>query len=326
MSDAPAPLGPDALDLLLTVLELPTTTLSARTVTELHPEAAAVLQEQGLLHADGHEEALATPAGDDDLPVAAVWSPEGDGYGVFSAQAGWVAIPADRLTRYAVKPTDVMTRCTGALRCTPGAVPDPIVPDLAWDLGPVRLPGRVHLVSLWFVRRLFDPTVWLQVKEACRARPPDPQRIILTSTATPRLTDRQMSRHLILSLHDVLQPGGNLAVAPEALTMRLDGTSMAVPGDGLQVFADGREVHLHGAKYEFPRGDMQRRVIMLLHTAYLDGEIKLPTARVIAELDFDPKARLRDLFKGHPAWGRLLHEQGGVCGFCLGSPGAIPAA
>ena len=101
---------------------------------------------------------------------------------------------------------------------------------------------------------------------------------------------------------------------------------MASSGDGLEVFADGREVRLHGVKYEFPRGDMQRRVIMLLYTAYVDGEIKLPTARIVSELDFDPKTRMRDLFKGNRAWGRLLNEQGGICGFCLGSPEAVPRA
>ena len=97
----------------------------------------------------------------------------------------------------------------------------------------------------------------------------------------------------------------------------MDGASMAVAGGELQVFGDGREVHLQGEVFSFPRGDTQRRVIMLLYDAYLKGETKVLSSRIVTELDLGPSTRLRDVFKRHPAWGRLLSEAAGMCGFCL---------
>ena len=46
-------------------------------------------------------------------------------------------------------------------------------------------------------------------------------------------------------------------------------------------------------------------------------EVQVPTARIIAALDMDLSTRLRDTFKHHPAWGKLLNEKAGLCGFCL---------
>ena len=61
---------PEARALLLTLLELPAPGLSAVAARELHPEAAALLRARGLLHPDGHEAALSSPAEHDDVPVA----------------------------------------------------------------------------------------------------------------------------------------------------------------------------------------------------------------------------------------------------------------
>jgi hypothetical protein len=315
-SEAPR-IGREALDLLLAVLELPTFALSATAVEELHPEAAAALQAAGLLHAEGHEESVPSAADHDDGPVSVTWCPDQGGYGIFTATAGWTAIPEQRLTRYVVRPEEVMARAAAGLRRAAGSIASCILPGTIWNLGEVQLPGRTHHVPLWFVRRLAHDGGWQQFTAAIRARPPAHQRLVLTSTSLDRLPGPLVPRHTVVSLHDIFAGQDDLRIAPEILADRLDGTSMAVAGGQLQVFGDGREVRFRGEVFSFPKGDTQRRVIMLLYDACLKGETKVPSSRIITELDLGPSTRLRDVFKRHPAWGRLLSEAAGMCGFCL---------
>ncbi len=312
-----APLGAEGLDLLLAALELPVASLSAVTVNDLYPDAAAALQKAGLLHAEGYEVAAASPADHEDVPTAATWCPDRGAFGTFTAGAGWVPLPDMQLARYVLQIEQVLGCVIEAQRRAPGADIACIVPDFLWDLGDVRLPGRAHHVQLWFARRMAHPGVWQQIKGAVRARPPARQRIILTSTRLDHLPESAIPRHAILSLHDVLAGQGDVRIGPEVLAAYLDGVPTGAAGGELLVIGDGREVHLRGEIYRFPKGDTQRRVIMHLYAAYLEGEVQVPTARIIAALDMDLSTRLRDTFKHHPAWGKLLNEKAGLCGFCL---------
>jgi hypothetical protein len=312
-----APLGPEGLDLLLAALELPVASLSAVTVNDLYPNAAASLQQAGLLHAEGHEVTAAPSTDHDDVPTAASWCPDRASFGTFTANVGWVPLPDIRLTRYVVPIEHFLGRTIELQRRAPGADTTCIVPDILWELGDVRLPGRSHNVPLWFARRLSHPGVWQQIKGAVRARPPARQRIMLTSTRLDNLHEPAIPRHAILSLHDVLARQEDVRIVPEKLAAYLDGVPAGADGEELLVIGDGREVHLRGEIYRFPKGDTQRRVIMHLYAAYLNGDVQVPTARIIADLDLDPSTRLRDTFKRHPAWGKLLIEKAGLCSFCL---------
>jgi len=291
--------------------------LSAVTVNDLYPEAAAALQRVGLLHAEGHEVAAASPADHDDVPTAAIWCPDRGAFGMFSAGAGWVPLSDMQLARYAVRIEHFLGRAIELHRRAPGATTTCIVPDLLWDLGDIRLPGRTHHVQLWFARRMAHPGVWQQIKGTARARPPARQRIILTSTRRDYLSEPALPRHMMLSLHDVLAGQDDVRIGPEVLAAYLDAVPTGAADGELAVIGDGREVHLRGEIYRFPKGDTQRRVIMHLYAAYLEGEMQVPTARIIADLDMDASTRLRDTFKRHPAWGKLLNEKAGLCGFCL---------
>ena len=101
------------------------------------------------------------------------------------------------------------------------------------------------------------------------------------------------------------------------IAMRMD----ELPGAEVQgpfwVNADCREVHFYGTKFSFAKGLKQRDVVRVLHEYHLRGERQVSAAKIISDLDWDPKTRLRDIFKGHPAWGRLLNERSGMCGFCF---------
>ena len=72
--------------------------------------------------------------------------------------------------------------------------------------------------------------------------------------------------------------------------------------------------------FRFPKGEQQRRIILALKSHYDSGEFWVSSARLIAELDLRPNARLRDFFKksNPPAWGQLLIEKNGMVGFRLG--------
>ena len=117
-------------------------------------------------------------------------------------------------------------------------------------------------------------------------------------------------------LVDLLAGQDDLALDPDVLRLRLDGAPVIVDGEPLVIIGGGREVRFFGAVYCFPKGDKQRRVIMLLHDRYREGEKWVSSAEIAEELELGGQTRLRDLFKGNIAWRRLLTEKNGMCGFC----------
>ena len=109
------------------------------------------------------------------------------------------------------------------------------------------------------------------------------------------------------------------------LAARLDRLPASEDKVPLVVIADGREVRLLGRIFRFPKGVDQRRIICLLYERYLRGQYWVSTDEIVAELDLRDGARIRDFFKKSPAWGHLLIERGGMCGFCLDADLAGPA-
>jgi len=310
-------LGGEAIELLLQLLELPNPGLSAAMAQDLHREGAAALLSAKLLRPDGHELAVVLADSDDQAPRAVTWDPETCAYRVFADKEGWVVVPEDHLARYVADIPAIFMMLTARLQRLPGAAVREGAPGALWDLGGRRIPGRARLAPVWFARRLSHPGVWPRVKDAIRARPPEHQRIILTSTPAEQLPEPGLPRHVVLSLHDLLVGQADLRIAMESLAARLDDPPAGTGGTALEVIGDGREVRLHGELFRFPKGETQRRVIVKLYERYLAGEVRVLSSQIVADLDLDPSTRMRDLFKRSPAWGRLLAEKDSMLGFCL---------
>ena len=72
-------------------------------LSDHYGKQAGPLIAANLLERRGHELATTSMADHDDAPVSLTWSAEHNGYGYFSASAGWVTVPDERLAVFGVK-------------------------------------------------------------------------------------------------------------------------------------------------------------------------------------------------------------------------------
>jgi hypothetical protein len=305
-------LGASAIQLLLTALELPTPRLSAGACRRYRAEAAR-LKCSGLLKSAGYEPAITAEDDHDDTSVSLTWSQDQETYGYFSQTRGWVEVAADKIEILDVDTTALVA----ALVANLGLPMKPMVsllPEYLWELGSAYL-GRSKRTPILLARRLHEEHIWRQVESALRKRPALQRRILLTSTPSQVLPPAPRNCEIV-SLVDLLAGQDDLALDPDVLRLRLDGAPVIVDGEPLVIIGGGREVRFFGAVYRFPKGDKQRRVIMLLHDRYREGEKWVSSAEIAEELELGGQTRLRDLFKGNIAWRRLLKEKNGMCGFC----------
>jgi hypothetical protein len=107
-----------------------------------------------------------------------------------------------------------------------------------------------------------------------------------------------------------------LTLDADNLASRLGGDLPAEGQQPLQILGEGRFVRFYGEKFEFPRGDKQRRVIVHLYEQCLQGIYEVPWAEIVAELNLPTNTRADKLFKDSPAWNRLLTMRSSMCSFC----------
>jgi hypothetical protein len=306
---------PAELELLLEILELPEAQLTGSVPADVFQAAGTALLSKGLLRAEGFERAAVPDFADDDTPMPLTWNAEHSGYGYFSEKRNWVRIADHRLTCYRLNLRAILGMMTSALRRLSRYEPSGCLDDRIWDLGEFRLPGRSSRVSIWFARRLSDRAVWQCIRQSGRARPAPNERILLTSTSITHIVD-EIPGLKILFLRNLLLPGSQLSIDPGYLVDELDQRPTKARGDLPVILADGREVRFRGEAFRFPRGEKQRRVIKLLHDGAAAGQRSASSAEIVTVLDFEPRTRIRDIFKNSPAWGRLIHESAGICSFC----------
>jgi hypothetical protein len=300
-----------AMPLLLAALESPTARLSA-SMTRHHPTETAWLKGAGLLKGAGHEPVTTVQDDHSDLPVAVTWSENGS-YGYFSESAGWVPVDNEKLETLDV---DVPALCQVLTRrlSLPSKAFTAIVRDHLWDLGSTYLGHRPTPTPILFGRWLSDPQVWAQIELALKNRPSTHRRLLITSTDSARLPS-QPDKCVVVSVADVVDAGVSLEIDPDVLNLRLAGVPVLDKAEPLTITGEGREVRFLGQIYRF-KGDKQRLVICLLHARLRKGDLRVSSAEIAAELELAPTTRVRDLFKHHEAWGRLLDQKAGMCGFC----------
>ncbi|WP_041785020.1 hypothetical protein [Rhodospirillum centenum] len=311
MSDRPPQVDRRAVDLLLQILETPGASVTAAAIETLGPDLAAPLIGAGLLKPAGHEATAVSMSDHDDVPVNLTRSAENRGYGYFSPTAGWITVPTELRTRHRVDIPMFMAQLLASLdRRSAGTVP--LIPELLWEVGDVRLGRRPQRVPLWFARRLHDQAVWRQVKGVAQARPAPGLRVLLTSTAFRRVPDEGVAGHEIISVPDVIDHNAGVALHPEILAARVGGRDHRSDGP-LAHTADFTVVTVHGKDYPF-RGAKQRDLVRQLVDAFQRGAPRCLTAKVLEEANYNSSVNtIAKAFSGRDDWREFIAEDGGSC-------------
>ena len=312
MSDAKWALGPAALDLLLVIAETPKATIAGSVLTDYYGPVAPQLLNLGLLIPDGHETTTTSLADHDDVPVTASWSAEHQAFGYFSPDAGWVTIPADRLVTHRIAFEKLLHQMVAPLFASKRVTLTALLPDLLWEAGDVKLPGRSKRVPLWIGRRFSDAAVWGQFAGVIQARPAPGLRIVLSLTPGNRLPALILRGHSIIPFEDVVQHANGMAIDPDLLAARV--ASGSQQGDELiTMAADGASVTVRGKRYAFP-GSKQRALIRHLYEAWQGGAPDCLTAVVIEAVGYSHSVNtLAKAFSGRTDWREFIEEKNGRC-------------
>ncbi|MBK8174775.1 MAG: hypothetical protein IPK66_05745 [Rhodospirillales bacterium] len=316
MSDAASVLGADAVDLLLTLMEAPEAQLSGAALHDFYPDAGAALIHAGALKDDGHEPVITGMADHDDLPVGVTWRAEVGGYAYFSPSAGWVKVDGELLRRYRVEFAWLLTILSRQLRIPRTIEPKCLLEDVLWELGPAWIGHRKHMTPVFLGRRLRQRNVFEAACHALRERVCGRTGLLLTTGGAPPAFVMIPGQPVVVPLRTCFVIGAGLTVDTGNLASRLGGNLLERGQQPLQIIGEGRVVWFYGEKFEFPRGEKQRLVIVYLYEQYLQGIYNVSVARIITDLDLADGLRIEKLFKDSPAWNGLLTQRNGVCSFC----------
>ena len=310
-------LEPAVLELLLNAVETPEAVISGAVLDDYHASESIVLKETGLLKPHGHEEVSVSGADHDDAPVTLSWSADDGGLGYFSPTAGWVNVAEDRIARFRVDFPVLLARLMVQADVSSRSGPAPLVPDLLWEIGDVRLGRRTQRAPIWFARRLHEPSVWRQIKDVAKARPTSGLRVVLTSTPSHRFQDETIAGHLLVGIRDVIDFASGLAVHPNILAARLDGSLAPDIGEAVHLSPEGKQLVINGDVTIRFRSEYHIAIIRKLVTGFREG--KRFTARELLDLTQLSANTLRQAF-GSKKWGQLnsyIKTRDGLWGFEL---------
>ena len=308
---------PTALELLLNAVETPEAVISGAVLDDYHDSESIVLKETGLLKPHGYEEVSVSGTDHDDAPVTLSWSAEDGGLGYFSPTAGWVNVPEDRIARFRVDFSVLLARLMVQADVSSRSGPTPLIPDLLWEIGDVRLGHRTQRVPIWFARRLHERSVWQQIKVMAKVRPTSGLRVVLTSTSSHRFPDDVIAGHLQVGIRDVIDFASGLAVHPDILAARLDGSHQPDVQEALYLSPDGKQLLINGDVTIRFRSAPHIVIIRKLVTGFQEG--KRFTARELLDLTQLSANTLRQAF-GAKKWAQLepyIKSHDGLWGFEL---------
>lgn len=312
------PPGIDRSDvrLLLTILETRAATISRVALDDHFRKEAARLRTAKLLEPRG--EVLAAPSltDHDDEPVTASWSPQHQGYGYFSPTAGWVSVPAERLSMMGLNIPAVLLRMMVQFDLASRMGPVELVPTELWELGEARVGRSRGRLPFWFCRCLHDADVWQAVRDAAARRPASGMRILLTSTPGRRIHGRTIAGHLVVSVEDILDHNDPLSISPDILAARLEGTSPTEIQGRLWLSADGRTLTIDGRVTITIKSDDHVAIIRKLVEGHRTG--RRFKARDLIPIGVSGRT-LRQVF-GKKRWLELapyIKSEDGLWGFSL---------
>lgn len=312
MPDRQPSLDQQTIDILLSVIETPHAMITSAALDGFYAAKAPALTASGLLELKDHRRAAVSLADHDDEPVNLSWSPKHRGYGYFSPSAGWVPVSDGQMASFGISFEKLFEHLLERLDLSTRALPTVLLPDLLWEIGEVRLPGRSKRVPLWIGRRLADPKVWSRDAETVRARPAPGLRIVLSLTPADRLPAQIHQGHSIIAVRDIVDHASGLVVNPQLLAARV--ASGAPSADAfITMGADGASVTVRGTRYAFS-GSKQRGLIRQLYEAWQSGSPECLTAEVLENAEYsDSVNTLNKAFSGRTDWRDFIKEEHGRC-------------
>lgn len=301
-----------AIDLLLRAMEARSTSLQASTLHQVSRRATEMLLEAKLLVASGHVPVIAGMDDYEDEPVEATWSAELKSYGYHDSTGRWITIANQDIAACRVDYGLALARVLVAFERAGPSRPTPLIADLAWDVGTIKLTGAKAPVPVWFARRLGDPGVWAQLEALIVRKPPQEIRIILTSTPGERLPETAQKCNHIINVADVADDPAKLAISPQVLGARV------FPGQVQRRFPidhsdDYGIVWLRDQTLTF-RSDKQRQLLGIMFDAYWSGSAERRTAAVLFEAGYkDGTNALTKVFSGRKDWSSFIKYADGNC-------------
>lgn len=296
---------------MLSVVETPDAVISGSVLNGYYGQVAPALKAAGILQPKDHSRAAVSLVDHEDEPVHLIWSPEHRAYGYFSPTAGWVSVPGDQLATFRVNFSKLIGQLVERLDLSPRTAPVDLVPDLLWEVGDARLPGRSKRTAVWIGRRLGDPAIWRSFIDAARKRPAPGLRVVLSLTPRNRLPTDVHLGHTLIDVRDVADHNG-LAVVPDLLAARIAAGSQ-LSHDLITMAADGASLTVRGTRYSFS-GSKQRAIIRHLYGAWKSGHPDLLTAEVLETAGYSTSVNtLAKAFSGRPEWRDFIREENGRC-------------
>ena len=301
-----------AIDLLLRAMEARSTSVQGATLHQVSPRATEILLEAKLLVAGGHVPVIAGMDDYEDEPVEATWSPELKSYGYHDSVGRWIQVDEHEIAAYRVDYQRALAAMLMPFERQGPSAPQPLIKDQLWDLGTIKLASAKAPVPIWFARRLGDPSTWSQMVGLIERRPVAEKRIILTSTRGDRILPAPNTRHVIVSVADVLNDQGKLAIAPQVLGARMypEEVQRRFPIDHSE---DCGIVWLKGETLTF-RGDKQRLLLKQLFDEYWSGSPVCRTSAILFEAGYkDQTNSLAKAFGKRRDWQRFIKYDDGNC-------------
>ena len=253
-----------ALGLISAIAETHDAQITAQVLKTYYAAAGRQLLAAGLLVNAGDDALTTSMADHDDAPVPLIRSPDDGSYGYFSPNAGWVKVGPEETSFYHLNLPVLISRLTVQLNVAGRNGAISLIPDLLWEIGDLRLGRRGERVPVWFARRLSDKAVADQIAAAAKARPALRTRILLTTTPTIHLKLPSASGQLVVDFRDVVDFEDGLAVHPDILAARLDGSHRPDPAEPLYLSPDGKQLIILGGDPISFKSDIQIKILQTL--------------------------------------------------------------
>jgi hypothetical protein len=212
---------------------------------------------------------------------------------------------------YALDMAATARRVVARLDCSLSKDPVPYLDGAVLDFGTARLPKRRARVGIWVARGLTTPAVFEDFRQLVARRPAEGLRMVISLDHAKQLCRSTMKGHEVVPLEDVVDHEDGIATNLEILSARLlTGPSEQGP---VWVSGDGAVLIVHGERFDF-KGTKQKAAVLMMAEAFIAGEHRLSTDAVLeAAACGRTVRRLSELFKGHPAWKRIIFESGASC-------------
>lgn len=301
-----------AIDLLLRAMEARSMSLQASALHQVSRSATDALNAAKLLVPNGHVPVVAGIDDYEDEPVEATWSAELKSYGYHDSTGRWVEVAHQDIAACRVDYGLALAKMLVAFERTGPSRPAPVIADLVWDAGTIKLAGAKAPVPVWFARRLGDPAVWAQFEALIGRKPPQEIRIILTSTPGGRIPETAQKRNFIVNVADVAGDPAKVAISPQVLGARV------FPGQAQRRLpidhSDDCGLVWLGDKTLTFGGDKQRLLLQILFAAYWSGAPVLRVAAVLEEAGYGGQVNsLKKAFGRREDWQAFIKFDDGNC-------------